>query len=313
VHVHYFSRAYVDLLAAAGADERMLNDARRVVTATSDDVAERLAVMDGSAVERQILSMSAATPYFADRTAAVRGAQFINDEHATLCRNHPERFSFFAALPMPHVDAALTEIPRAFDDLHAAGVTFTTSINGRPLTDPAFEPVFAELNRRAAVVFLHPAGFGCESHLIEDSGLSWPVGAPVEDAICAMQLLQAEFPRRFPRLKIIVPHLGGFLPFIRYRLDKARRMPGGDPASVQLRKLWYDTANGEPDALAHAVNVYGADRILFGSDYPYWTGDAYLHAVHYLEQIGLSEYDIAAIRNGNARRLFEVEELSSHA
>lgn len=262
--------------------------------------------MDGSAVARQVLSMSAAAPYLDARDAAVHAAQFINDLHASTCRTYAGRFGFFAALPMPHVDAALAEIVRAFDDLHADGATFTTSINGRSLADPAFEPVWAELDRRAAVVFLHPPGFACESRSIAESGLTWWLGAPVEDAVCALQLIKAGFPLRYPRVKIILPHLGGFLPFVRYRIDRSagNKMPGGDPPSVQYRKFWYDSANGEPESLLHAVHAYGADHVLFGSDFPYWTGPSYERAVHYLELAGLSERELQAIRSENARALF---------
>jgi predicted TIM-barrel fold metal-dependent hydrolase len=306
VHAHYFDRAYVDLLESLGVDARIIPDARRAVSAAPDNgIAERLDVMDRSNVERQMLSMSAVTPYLDDVAAAVRGAQFLNDQHAELSRTYPERFGFFATLPMPHTDASLAEIRRAFDDLRAGGVTFTTSIRSHSLADPAFDAIFAELDRRGAVVFLHPAGFACESPLIEQSGLAWPLGAPVEDAVCAMQLVRAGFPARYPRLKIIIPHLGGFLPFLRYRLDKTgpRRKAGDEKPSTHLRKFWYDTANGEPDSLRHAVSVYGADRVLFGSDYPYWTDESYDDAVHYLELAGLDEHDLAAIRSENARAL----------
>lgn len=307
MHVHHFSGAYINLLEQLGCDERILFDARRVVSPAADDgVAERLAVMDNSNVARQMLSMSAATPYLEDERDAVRAAEFINDEHAELRRKHPARFGFFAALPMPHIDAALTELRRTFDDLHADGATFTTSVNARSLADPAFEPVFAELNRRAAVVFIHPPGFACESPLIAESRLTWPLGAPVEDAVCALQLMQAGFPRRYPQLKIILPHLGGMLPFLRYRLDRGgiRSVAGEELPSVQMRKFWYDTANGEPRSLAHAADAFGIDRLLFGSDYPYWTDESYGHAVGYLEMAGLPEHDVTAIQSGNARKLF---------
>lgn len=306
MHAHFFSRAYVDLLEELGCDDRIPLDSRRAVFDVPDHgIAARLAVMDASRVERQILSMSAATPYLDDRADAVRAARFLNDEHAVVCRTHPDRFGFFATLPMPHVDAALDEIRRAFDELGAMGATFTTSINARSLADPDFSTVFAELNRRGAVVFLHPPGFACESPIIAQSGLTWPLGAPVEDAVCALQLVRADFPAKYPRLKVIVPHLGGFLPFLRYRLDKtARRAADAEPPTVLLRKLWYDSANGEPGALALAAKVFGADRILFGSDYPYWMDDSYDHAVRYLESAGLTDAEVAAIQSGNARRLF---------
>ena len=120
--------------------------------------------------------------------------------------------------------------------------------------------------------------------------------------------MQAGFPKRYPDLKIIVPHLGGFLPFLRYRLDRGAdfMMRGQDLPSVQMRKFWWDTANGEPDALLNTVHVCGADKVVFGSDYPFWNGPAYQHTVDYLESAGLSEPDLAAIRFDNARTLLGI-------
>jgi 6-methylsalicylate decarboxylase len=306
VHAHAFSPAYVDLLERLGAPPEVVEPARTVLG--ESDLARRIGTMDESGVERQVLSMSAATPYFDLPSSAIEAARFLNDEHAAVCRAHIGRFSFFATLPMPHVDAALEELQRAFSELGAAGVTFTTSIRSRPLTDPAFSEVFAELDRRNAVVFLHPPGLACGSALIRESRLVWSLGAPIEDAVCAMQLMQAGFPRRYPRLKIILPHLGGFLSFVRYRVDRsaARSMPGEDPPSLQMRRFWYDTANGEPDSLFSAVAAYGAERLVFGSDYPYWTGESYRHAVDYLETAGLSEAELSAVRYDNANRILVI-------
>jgi aminocarboxymuconate-semialdehyde decarboxylase len=307
VHAHAFSAAYVDLLEQLGARDEVLAPARMVVAGAPElALRERLALMDESGVERQILSMSAATPYFDDAASAVRAARFLNDEHAATCRAHPARFAFFATLPLPHVDAALAELARACDELGAVGATFTTSILGRPLADPGFAPVLAELERRAAVVFLHPPGLACASELIRASGLAWSLGAPVEDALCALQLMQADVPGRYPRLKIILPHLGGFLPFLRYRLDRGaeRRFPPDAPPSAQMRRFWYDTANGEPDALRHAALAYGVDRLVWGSDYPYWTGDSYRRAVEYVALAGFTDVELAGIRRENAGPLF---------
>jgi predicted TIM-barrel fold metal-dependent hydrolase len=303
VHAHAYSASYVQLLGQLGASADAMHSTRGV----NDDVNARLEAMDAGRVQRQVLSMSAATPYFDDVAAAQRAARFINDEHAELCRRYPERFSFFAVLPMPNVDAALAELERAVTDLGAVGVTFTTQILGRALSDPAFADVFAELDRRAMVVFLHPPGNTCESPIIRESGLGWSLGAPIEDAVCAMQLMRAGFPRRYPHMKVILPHLGGFLAFVRYRVSRnpADAFPGEDAPSVQMRKFWYDTANGEPAALRASMECYGVDKLLFGTDYPYWLpGTGYEQAVSYVETSGLNEADVAAIRYENARKLF---------
>ena len=303
MHAHAFSTAYVDLLEELGAADNVVKPARMVLP--EDSIEERLAIMDASGVQRQMLSMSAATPYLDDVAAAQRAARFINDEHAAMCRAHPTRFGMFATLPMPHIDASLAELDRAFEQLGADGITFTTSINGRSLADTAFTPIFDELHRRKAVVFLHPPGFACASPFIEESGFAWSLGAPVEDAVCGLQLMQAGFSRRYPNLKIILPHLGGFLAFVRHRLGRggARAMRGEDAPPVQMRKFWYDTANGEPGALRLAITAYGIDRLVFGSDFPYWKGESYDHAVAYLALAGLSERELAAVRYENARAL----------
>ena len=311
VHVHSLSKKYVDLLQELGAEHEVTRWAREIVAhAEEEGVQRRLDVMDRSRVERQILSMSAATPYFDDAEAGIRAARFINDEHAELCRRYPDRFSFFATLPMPHVDACLAELDRAIRDLGAVGVTFTTSIRGRSLAEPAFEEVFAELDRRATVVFLHPPGFSCFSPMIKEH--QWTLGAPIEDAVCAMQLMRAGFPRRYPQLKIILPHLGGFLAFLRYRTSRNAdlEMPTEDKPSVQMRKFWYDTASGEPEALRIAATCYGADKLLFGSDYPYWDRD-YDVTWQYLEKAGLHPDELAAVRSENARALFGEKLLSA--
>ncbi len=305
VHAHAFSSEYVQLLEQLGARSEVMSTTRNVFSASQqDDVALRLAAMDWGGVERQVLSMSAATPYFEDLAAAQRAARFINDEHAELCRRHPDRFSFFCVLPMPHVDASLEELRRCIEELGAAGVTFTTQIGDRALTDPAFTEIFAELDRRSVVTFLHPPGLACASPVIKNSGLSWSLGAPIEDAVCAMQLMNADFPRRYPQLKVILPHLGGFIAFLRYRLGRSADKTIPLPAD-QMRAFWYDTANGEPAALRASIECYGLERLVFGTDYPYWTpGAGYEQAVHYIEQIGLGPAELAAIRYGNAKKLF---------
>jgi predicted TIM-barrel fold metal-dependent hydrolase len=118
-------------------------------------------------------------------------------------------------------------------------------------------------------------------------------------------LMRAGFPKRYPRLKIILPHLGGFLAFLRSRTSRNvdRYAPDAEKVSLQMRKFWYDTASGEPEALRAAAVCYGADKLLFGSDYPYWEHD-YDVTWQYLERAGLNEDELASVRSGNARALF---------
>jgi len=121
-----------------------------------------------------------------------------------------------------------------------------------------------------------------------------------------LELLQSGFTDRFPNIKTIVPHLGGTLPFLSQRLDHMaqRFMPGKGVPSAVLRNFWFDTVNAYPPALRLAIETFGIDRLVFGTDWPFWKGDAHQLAADYLHQSGLTGEQIALIDSGNAKALF---------
>lgn len=307
VHAHYFTREYLELLKSGGTPDAMLEPGWRLLHPTREaDFSERFAAMDRARVDKQILSVSGVAPYSPDAATAVRSARFVNDLYAGVVRDEPQRFAAFAVLPLPHVDASLAELARGLDELDMWGVTITTSILGTRLVDPAFDPIYAELDRRAAVLFLHPAGLACGSQELIETGLGWPLGAPFEDTMAILELMQSGFAQRFPNVKLIAPHLGGTLPFLMQRLDHManRWMPGKGVPSEVARHFWYDTVNAYPGALRLAIATYGLERIVFGTDWPFWKGEAHQLAADYLVQAGLGAGEIAAIDSGNARALF---------
>jgi aminocarboxymuconate-semialdehyde decarboxylase len=307
VHAHYFSKEYLALLERLGTDPQTLEPGHRLLHPTREaDFAERFAAMDKAHVDKQILSVSGVAPFSLDEKAAVEGARFANDLYAEVAAQTPARFAAFGVLPMPHLKAALTELARCLDELDMWGVTMTTSILGTSMADPAFDPIYAELDKRGAVLFIHPAGLACGSHELIETGLTWPLGAPFEDSMTILELLQAGFTQRFPRIKTIVPHLGGTLPFLMQRLDHMaqRFMPGKGVPHEELRKFWYDTVNAHPPSLRCAIDTFGIDRLVFGTDWPFWKGDAHQLAADHLHQSGLTDAQIAAIDSGNAKAIF---------
>lgn len=307
VHAHYFPGPYLDLVEALGPGEVSVANGRRSAKPTAaEDAAIRIAAMDEAGVAMQILSIATAGPYLARERDAVTAARAVNDAYAAIVARFPERFRAFAALPLPHVDAALAELARAFDDLDMIGVGVATKMGGKTLADPAFDPVYEELDRRAGVLFVHPIGHACDSALLESTALTWPLGAPFEDTVAALQLVQSGFLTRFPRIKTIVPHLGGTLPFLGERVDHLAHYfmrEDGVPSEL-VKRFWYDSVNGNPAALRCACDTFGTGRILFGTDYPFWTGDAHRHAAAYIEEAGLPQAAVDAIAAGNARALF---------
>lgn len=264
VHAHYFPRAYLKRMESLDADPTA-GAHRPLASDDPDDVEQRIMMMDAAGVEMQLLSVSATFPYLAREQAAIDAACEANDLHAELIERYPRRFKGFVAVPLPHVDAALKELERGMDKLGMIGVTIGTSVVVRSAADEAFEPLYAELNRRQAPLFVHPGGRGMCSPLIEDYGLRWSIGAPFEDTMFMMHVIQKKIPQRYPNIKIIVPHLGGAYPMLVNRLDNGARYVGASPLSPIARLMWYDTvAHGNTAALKCAYAAYGADRLVHG-------------------------------------------------
>lgn len=188
-------------------------------------------------------------------------------------RRAPERFRFYASLPLPDADASVDELERMAGAEACDGVLVPTHVQGASLDDAAFEPLLRALDDRAATVALHPDFFRAPG-VLSEWFMDWTIGAPFEDTIAAMRLLSSGRAEQFPRIRWIVPHAGGTLPLMWQRLDNQyeynRDMIGLDrPPSTYARRFLYDTANQSPATLALAVSEQGADRLLFGTDYPF--------------------------------------------
>jgi aminocarboxymuconate-semialdehyde decarboxylase len=307
VHAHYFPAEYLDRLDLYGGSH-VTGLIRRMKLDSADfsGLEDHFRNMDRSKVDMQVLSVSGQLPYFAKERDSVDAARLGNDIYARIVREYPKRFAAFACTPLPHVRAAIEETRRALDDLRMVGVTTGTLVLGKSIADPAFDEFFAELNRRRAVLFIHPTGGSLGSQLIESTKLVWPVGAPLEDTVCMLQLMQANFPSRFPDIKIILPHLGGFAPFLMARLDQLQDHFLPDSAiapSVQARYFWYDTVNGNPAALRCTKETLGVEHLLLGTDYPFWRDDAFELCLDYVGESGLPAIEIERILGGNGQKL----------
>ena len=302
VHAHYWTEDYLDRLVDMGK-----GDARAVRGLGAGDGAEmdaRLRLMDRAGVEVQVLSAAPQRPYSEDPENAANTARYVNDQYAQLVERHRDRFRAFAALPMPNVEESLAELDRALGDLAMAGVVMNTTVLGHALVEPGFEPIFAELDRRGAVLYLHPAGNNACSPLIGTYHLTWMVGAPVEDTISIMHLITHGVPVRYPGIKIINSHLGGALPMLLQRWDDQYgwESPGTpEPPSVSARRMWYDTVgHGHVPALRCAIDSLGADRLLLGTDFPYENGELFVRAVDYITAPGIDTSATQAILDQNA-------------
>ena len=308
VHAHYWTEDYLDLLTGLGKADTGV--ARGLGAGGGAELAARLRLMDRAGVQMQVLSACPQSPYVQDAQKAGQTARFVNDQYADLAERYRDRFAAFAALPMPHVEESLREVGRALDELGMAGIAMNTSVLGRALVEPGFEPVFAELNRRSAVLYLHPAGNSACSPLISDYHLTWMIGAPIEDTISVMQLITKGIPTRHPDITIINSHLGGALPMLMQRADDQYRGEAPETPelpSVAARRMWYDTVgHGHVPALRCAIDSFGADRLVLGTDFPYENGDIFLRAVDYISDPRIDPDDARAILDHNASALLGI-------
>jgi predicted TIM-barrel fold metal-dependent hydrolase len=277
-------------------------------TDTPEHIDERVRLMEGAGVRMQILSPGTAH-YFEDPASSCEAAQIVNDSFAQLTEKLPAKFAAYISLPLPHIEASLRELERAAKMPGMVGVTLHCSIIDKSVAAAEFDPIYEELNRRGAILFLHPCRNGICSALINDYQLAESVGTSVEDSLAVVHMLVRRIPQRFPDIRIIVPHLGGILPMLLERLDN--QLPKVHPdlreaPSITARRFWYDTvSHGSSAALRCACDALGSERLLPGSDYPFLLfHQPYKHAFTYIESASIPRLDAEHILHSNARSLF---------
>ena len=307
VHAHAVLPRYHQLLADSGVSLPGYGGAAAPgPTDTAEDA--RLDLMDEAGVDRQLLSAMFA-PYLPDDADAGRAARCVNDAHTEMVGDHPLRLSAYAALPLPHLDAALAELERCLDELGMIGVALHCSCLDQSTVAEQFDPLYEELNRRRAVVFFHPSVNGLCSPLVTEWGLTPTAGVVFEDTTIALHLIVRRIPHRYPDITFVIPHLGGALPMLLNRLDN--QLPMSWPELIEkpsdtARGFYYDTvAHGSPAALRCAVDAFGADRILPGSDYPVLLPfESYCDTFDYIRRAGLPEAALNSIMSTNAEIAF---------
>jgi aminocarboxymuconate-semialdehyde decarboxylase len=295
IHAHYYPGDYLEKIGNVGLAQL------RGSPLGGQSMEERLGLLEHAGIDVQVLSVSQAQPYLADRKEAAAAAAFGNDRFIELCEAHPGRFYSFAALPLPHAEESLAEIDRALAQPRMVGVTIGCTIAGMHLDNPALEPVWSHLDERAVPVFLHPVG-RCGVVDGDDYNLNWLVGAPFEDTLAALRLVLSGVVDRHRGITFIVPHLGGTLPFLETRVRGYLQAKGEDA----LKRMYYDTVSGTLSALRSAAQYFGVDHLLFGTDYPYADERAFLDRLEYLGHAGFDQADLEQVRGARAASLLQL-------
>lgn len=246
--------------------------------------AAHVELMDRLGVRMAFLSVSSPGVHVGDDVADTREmARHVNEVAAETIAAHPGRFGAFASLPLPDVVAAVAEVGVAIDDFALDGVVLLTNVRGTYLGDASLDPLFDELDRRAAVVFIHPTSPPCWEQI--SLGLPRPmIEFPFDSTRAIANLLLSGTLARCPNLQLVVPHAGGAVPVLAGRIVGLGAMARGlDPSALVglLRGLWYDLAGPVvPGALAAVETIADPGRLLFGSDYPFTPAAAVEQAVN---------------------------------
>ncbi len=272
VHSHFIPDAYRAAAVSAGHAQP---DGMPGFPPWSSELA--LATMDRLGIETSFLSISSPGIHFGDDYAACLLARTVNDSGAALKAAHPARFGHFASLPLPDVNGALEELARALDVLGSDGVILESNSGGLYPGDPKFEPVMAELDRRAAVVLLHPTSPDCP--VCKPPSVAPP--RPIlefmfETARAVTNLLLSGTLTRYPRIRFIIPHAGATLPVLADRIAMAAGilpdMGALTPEKILalLGRLYYDMAGAPVPRLLPALQSFAdPSRLLYGSDWPF--------------------------------------------
>jgi predicted TIM-barrel fold metal-dependent hydrolase len=266
-----------------------------------------LELMDQNGIRTSVMSYASTPGLWFDagaevaHKAAMEGQEFA----AKMRQDHPTRFGIFAPLSMMDVDTTLKEIENAFGAIKADGINLQTNYGDKWLGDPAYKPILEELNKRKAVVYVHPLVAACCGRL---SVGAFPavIEVPHDTTRTVTSLLLSGSFVRYPDIKWIFSHAGGTIPMLAGRIaafyDKNPKFKEAIPHGVvaELAKLHYDTANATSvPAMTALLKLVKVSQITYGTDYPYFAHDQYKD----LQKLGLSAADVQAIEHGNAARL----------
>lgn len=307
VHAHFLPECYAAALAKAGLTTL---DGGFPIPAWSEDAA--LAMMDRHGIGTAMISLSSPAAQFLPEAGRVHLCREVNEAGAALQRHQSGRFGYFAVLPLPDIAASLAEIEHALDRLGADGVTLQSNIDGVYLGAPSFAPIFAELNRRGAILFLHPTSPACAESLT--LGRPAPLlEFPLDTTRCITDLLYSRTLQTHPEIKVIVPHGGAALPALAARLAAFTNLAFLQPRPASeaevfetLAALYYDVAlSADPVTLAGLRRIAPIGQILFGSDWPFTPEFGVARNIARLDSSEvLSDSDVRAIAHENAERLF---------
>jgi predicted TIM-barrel fold metal-dependent hydrolase len=311
VHAHCL---FDDAVSLMGDDARGVNVPVNGAENLTIAVAERLRQMDAMAIDMEVLSINPFW-YRKDRDTAAAIVKLQNEKLAELCAAQPNRFAAFASLALQFPDLAAEQLEHAVKKLGLRGAQIGGNVAGEEFSNPKFHPVWAKAQELGAVLFIHPQSTPELAGRFKGNGwLSNTIGNPLDTTIALQHLIFEGTLDRFPGLKVLAAHGGGYLASYASRSDHACFVapPGACDRDIKLKKqpteylrqLYFDALVFTPEALRHLVAQVGASQVMLGSDHPFVWEQRPVDHVFATET--LSDDEKAAILGGNAARLLGI-------
>jgi len=320
IYTHIMPPEFLKSMEGLGSSSGLVK--RMAAIRELHDLDARFRAMDEFGEYRQIFSIP--NPPIETVTTPEQGrelARIANDAMAEIVHRHPLRFpTFIAALPLHSVDSALEELKRAIDTLGARGIQIFTHVNGRPLDDPQYEPLFAAMAKYDLPIWLHPARTAAMTDYAAEKvsrlEMWWCFGWPYETSVAMSRLVLSGIFDRYPKLKIITHHLGGMIPYFDKRIEDGMALLGTRtqtedysgilpslkrPLIDYFHMFYGDTALfGESRGLACGLDFFGASNVVFATDAPFGPVASTRKGVDHLN---LEKSQLDAIHHHNAEKL----------
>ena len=275
-------------------------------------IEQRLADMDKMGIDVQAISTSPLQYYYGvDPALGQQTSRAINHRLAEIAESHPDRFVALGTAPMQDPRLAVEELEYCMIKLGFRGMELGTNVGGVELADPRYERFWAQAEDLKAVIFLHPIGFTDPSRLTQHF-LTNIIGNPLDTTVAIAHIVFGGVLERYPRLRIVAAHGGGYMGHYPARMDHGYKVRPEchdhikRPPSHYMKKIYYDTMVFSEAQLEHLVNLWGADHVVIGTDYPYDMG--YYEPVEFVEGTrSLSRAEKDAIIGGNAAKLLRLK------
>ncbi len=281
---HIFPSEYIEILAQNPHPPQVIRRENESIITYGDvqtfrlqdevyDPIRKLKDMDAAGVDMALLSTNIPPPCMLSAELGNKGAQAINNAIAELVDLHPRRFAGLACLPWQNPDEAITEMDRV-KEMDFRGIMLYSHIGGKPVDAPEFEPVFAHAVSSQMPIVQHPT-VPTWGDAIKDHWMIGMMGLQVDSSFALLRLILSGILERLPNLQIVMPHVGGILPYMSGRIDHQTEVLGRarenitKPPSAYLRRIYLDTVSPSLQALHFAYQFSGENHLLFGTDHPW--------------------------------------------